>query len=163
MIMCHLCNLYTNLTRIFLSCSHIIFLCSVFFFSYSLCLCSQKISGLVDEESTCTKHPAMLLWYNTTVDSGIVVKGLYLLTVSLSQTPPPPPLHLCLKIALDLHVRFLFGLKSWTNYALQFSQTWQRARFPFRRIVLFFFFWRVRIVSLPCYLPPMNVGAVLEL
>lgn len=57
-------------------------------------------------------------------------KGCYLLTVSLptppeispSPTPQEPTLHLCLKIALDLHMRFLFGLKSWTNYALQFHR-----------------------------------------
>lgn len=80
----------------------------VFFFFHIVCAAKQ----IVDEEFDAHEAP----WFNTTVDSGIVVKGLYLLTMSLT------PLHRCLKIALDLHVRFLFGLKVGTNYALQFHR-----------------------------------------
>lgn len=59
MIMCHLCNFYANLTRIFLTCSHIVCLCCLFF-AHSLCLCSQKILGFAGEELTCTTHPVRL-------------------------------------------------------------------------------------------------------
>lgn len=153
MIMCHLCNFYANLIRIFLTCSHVIFLCSVFLFLHILCVCvAKKNIGFRWRRVDVQQASCEALWYNTTVDSGIVVKGLYLLTVSL----PPPLLHLCLKIALDLHVRFLFGLKSWTNYALQFHRL-------DRELDSHWDTFLEEFASLPCYLPPMNVGAVLEL
>lgn len=55
------------------------------------------------------KNDSVELMLTMTVDSGIATKGLYLLD------PHPPThtsLHFCLKVAVELHVRFPFGLKS---------------------------------------------------
>lgn len=45
MIMCHLCNLYANVIREIVSCSHIIFPCSVSVFAFSLCSQNYLVFG----------------------------------------------------------------------------------------------------------------------
>lgn len=117
-----------------LTCSHIIFLCLF------VCMCSQKKMGFSWGKRTPSVLRGSVVWHNCWLRY-CREKGLNLLTVSPSQTSP-----FCtfvLKIALDLHVRFLFGLKSWTNYALQIHRLDKRARFPFRHVS-----WRVCVASL---------------
>lgn len=109
MIMCHLCNL--NIIPIFLSSSYFLS-----FFLHIPCIRIAKNYRVQLTKSWCAPSICGKTWLLTQV---LPWKGCICLPF-----PPIIPLftHLCLKIALDLRVRFLFGLKSWTNYALRFHK-----------------------------------------
>lgn len=163
MIMCHLCNLYTSVIREFVGCSHIIFPCScLFVFAFSLCLCSQNYCVHLTR-SWCAPHilRGSVVWHDCWLRYCREKGCICLLWLSPIDPPSPSPLlplHPCLKIALELHMRYLFGLKL-NKLCTTISKTWQRAEFPCRHF--FFFFFKSSRHTM--YLPPMNVGAVLEL